>query len=93
MNQADLAATLLSQLEVSHDDFLFSRDVMSPTYRYPFAFYTSANAMMYRDSTGTTGYDLRADRVTYEEPAKGSAERIRKAKAILQTAYDDLGKR
>jgi phosphoglycerol transferase MdoB-like AlkP superfamily enzyme len=93
MNQADLAATLLSQLEVSHDDFLFSRDVMSPTYRYPFAFYTSADAMMYRDSTGTTGYDLRADRVTYEEPAKGSAERIRKAKAILQTAYDDLGKR
>jgi hypothetical protein len=49
--------------------------------------------MMYRDSTGTTGYDLRADRVTYEEPGSGSGERLRKAKAILQTAYDDLGER
>jgi hypothetical protein len=49
--------------------------------------------MMYRDSTGVTGYDLRADRVSYEEPAAGSQDRLRKAKAILQTAYDDLGSR
>jgi phosphoglycerol transferase MdoB-like AlkP superfamily enzyme len=93
MNQADLAATLLGQLGLPYDDFRFSRDVMSADYRYPFAFYTSADAMMYRDSTGTTGYDLRADRVTYEEPGSGSGERLRKAKAILQTAYDDLGER
>jgi phosphoglycerol transferase MdoB-like AlkP superfamily enzyme len=93
MNQADLAATLLGQMGLQHDDFRFSRDVTSSSYRYPFAFFTSADAMMYRDSTGVTGYDLRANRVTYEEPVSGSAERVRKAKAILQTAYDDLGER
>jgi phosphoglycerol transferase MdoB-like AlkP superfamily enzyme len=93
MNQADLAATLLSQLGLPHDDFYFSRDVTGDAYRYPFAFFTSADAMMYRDSTGVTGYDLRADRVSYEEPAAGSQDRLRKAKAILQTAYDDLGSR
>jgi phosphoglycerol transferase MdoB-like AlkP superfamily enzyme len=93
MNQADLAATLLGQMGLQHDEFRFSRDVTSRTYRYPFAFFTSADAMMYRDSTGVTGYDLRADKVTYETPAAGSTERVRKAKAILQTAYDDLGQR
>jgi phosphoglycerol transferase MdoB-like AlkP superfamily enzyme len=93
MNQADLAATLLGQMGLPHDDFRFSRDVTSQSYRYPFAFFTSADAMMYRDSTGVTGYDLRANRVTYEEPTTGSAERVRKAQAILQTAYDDLGQR
>jgi phosphoglycerol transferase MdoB-like AlkP superfamily enzyme len=93
MNQADLAATLLGQMGLQHDDFRFSRDVTSRTYCHPFAFFTSADAMMYRDSTGVTGYDLRADRVTYEEPVNGSVERVRKAKAILQTAYDDLGQR
>jgi phosphoglycerol transferase MdoB-like AlkP superfamily enzyme len=93
MNQADLAATLLGQLGLAHRDFRFSRDVLSPAYRYPFAFYTSADAMMYRDSTGVTGYDLRAERTAYEEPSAGSEERIRKSKAILQTVYDDLGSR
>ena len=36
-NQTDLAATLLAQLRLPHDQFRWSRDVLSASYRYPFA--------------------------------------------------------
>ena len=92
MNQTDLAATLLAQLGLDHSMFPFSRNVLGSDYVYPFAFYSSGSVFAFRDSTGVTAYDIKADCISYEEPS-ASEERLRKGKAILQTAYDDLGKR
>ena len=92
MNQTDMAATLLAQLGLAHSMFPFSRNVLGSDYVYPFAFYSSGSVFAFRDSTGVTAYDIKADCISYEEPS-ASEERLKKGKAILQTAYDDLGKR
>ena len=92
MNQTDMAATLLGQLGLDHSMFPFSRNVLSDAYQYPFAFYSSGSVFAFRDSTGVSAYDIKANQVSYEEPSV-SEERMNRGKVILQSAYDDLGKR
>jgi phosphoglycerol transferase MdoB-like AlkP superfamily enzyme len=92
VNQTDLAATLLGQLNLPHDDFTFSRDVFSTSYTYPFVFFSFNNGFGFKDSTGVSVYDNHPDKVILEEPAT-NPDRTEKGKAILQTLYDDLGKR
>ena len=92
MNQTDMAATLLGQLGLDYSMFPFSRDVLSESYVYPFAFYSSGSVFAFRDSTGVSAYDIKADCISYEEPS-ASEERLNRGKAVLQSAYDDLGRR
>jgi phosphoglycerol transferase MdoB-like AlkP superfamily enzyme len=92
MNQTDLAATLLGQLDIPHNDFTFSRDVFSTSYTCPFVFFSFNNGFGFKDSTGVSVYDNHQDKSILEEPAP-SPDRVRKGKAILQTLYDDLGER
>ena len=92
MNQTDMAATLLGQLGLDYSMFPFSRNVLSDSYVYPFAFYSSGSVFAFRDTTGVSAYDIKADCISYEEPS-ASEERLNRGKAILQSAYDDLGKR
>ena len=92
MNQTDMAATLLAQLGLDHSMFPFSRNVLGSDYVYPFAFYSSGSVFAFRDSTGISAYDIKADCISYEEPS-ANADRLTRGKAILQTAYDDLGSR
>ena len=89
MSQTDIAATILGQMGIPHEEFLFSRDVTADTYKYPFAFNTFNNGFNFRDSTGCTVYDNVANKAI-----SGSDEiRERIGKAILQILYDDLDKR
>lgn len=89
MSQTDLPAIVLGQLGIPHDDFLFSRDVMGNTYRYPFAFNTFSNGFNFRDSTGCVVYDNTAQKAIY-----GADKRKEElGKAILQTLYHDMGNR
>ena len=92
MNQADMAATLLAQLGLDHSMFTFSRNVLGSDYTYPFAFHTSGNTFTFRDNTGVSAYDTKANTISYEEPSP-SEDRLKRGKAILQSVYDDLGKR
>ena len=92
MNQTDLAATLLAQLGLDHSMFTFSRNVLGNDYTYPFAFFSSGNVIAFRDSTGVSAYDIKANSISYEEPTS-SPERLDRGKAILQSVYDDLGAR
>ena len=88
-SQSDLAATLLGQLGIKHDDFVFSRDVLSSTYVYPSAFHAFDNGISFVDSTGATVYDLTSKRVLTDEPSP-SARRLELGKAMLQKSYDNL---
>ena len=89
MNQSDIPATLLSQLGIRHDDYPWSRNVLSETYTYPFVYCNYPAGILFADSTGTSIYDIDGDTVMMEEPSDGGL-RIMRAKAILQTSYDQL---
>ncbi|WFE82922.1 LTA synthase family protein [Parabacteroides chongii] len=91
-NQTDLAATLLSQLNLPHDSFTFSRDILAPGYP-EYAFYTFPNGFGFINSTGISVYDNESNKPLIESPAENSNERLNKGKVLLQTLYDDLGNR
>ena len=90
-NQTDLPATLLGQLGLPHDDFLFSRDVMSRNYTYPFAVHTYNNGITMKDSTGFAVYDLNANRIIVDKSTDSEAL-IRRGMAILQTASEHINR-
>lgn len=92
MNQSDMPATLLSQLNLPHQEFQFSRNIFSRNYRNKFAYSTFSDGFAFRDSTGVTIFDNAARRIITDEPAP-NADRENKGKAILQTSYDLLDQR
>jgi phosphoglycerol transferase MdoB-like AlkP superfamily enzyme len=87
-NQSDLAATLLGQMGINHDDFRFSRDIVSSSYRYPMAYHTSTSCVSLYDSTGWMAYDLDANSVITSE-GDDTERLLRLSRALLQlTSYD-----
>lgn len=103
ISQSDLAATLLAQMGLEHDDFPFSRNVFADNYDYPCSYYSFKNGFAFADSTGITLFDNDAQDVFYNESTSegvvsamqdpSSAHRLERGKAILQSLYDDLGSR
>ncbi len=89
-NQTDLAATLLSQLNIGHEDFTFSRDLLAGHAKY--AFYTFPNGFGFIDSTGFSVYDNEGGKPLMQHPSN-SDQRLNNGKVLLQTLYDDLGRR
>ena len=92
MNQTDMAATLLGQLGINHEEFNFSRNVTGKEYTYPFAYYTYNNGFAFIDSTGVTMVDNNSQQIVLDEPA-ASITRKELGEAILQSSHDDLGTR
>ncbi|MEE0361521.1 MAG: sulfatase-like hydrolase/transferase, partial [Prevotella sp.] len=99
MNQSDMPATLLGQLRIPHEEYTFSRDVFSTDYKYPFAFFTFKEGFGFADSTGHTVYGIISDKINEDSARNGkpseaeTAVRVNRGKAILQSIYDDLGRR
>ena len=91
-NQTDLPATLLGQLGIAHDDYTFSRDVLSVTYKNPFAIHTYDDGYTIIDSASFVNYDFISNRVV-SNYGKDRDKLILRAKAILQAASKDLNKR
>lgn len=89
--QSDLAATLLGQMRIGHEEFEFSRDVLSSTYEYPTAMHAFDNGIAFIDSTGATVFDITSGRVLTDAP-QPSPRRLNFAKALLQRSYDNLYK-
>ena len=90
-NQSDMAATLLSQLHLSHTDFRFSRNVLGENYQ-PRAFFTWASGIGCIEPEGTTVYDTSAKRILRNTPDSSKA-RMQRIRAYLQTVYKDLGEK
>ena len=88
-NQTDLAATLLGQLGLRHDDFPFSRDVLSKTYVYPVAVHNYYNAQFIVDSTGYLLYDFNARRPIVSQ-GEDSERLLQVSKAMLQATTAHL---
>ncbi|MDD4514844.1 LTA synthase family protein [Massilibacteroides sp.] len=92
VNQTDIAATLLKQLDIVNPALTFSRDIFSPDYPESI-FYSFNNGFGVIDSTGASVYDNTTNTPLMEQPQTGSNVRLEKGKAILQTLYQDLGNR
>ena len=89
VSQTDLPATVLAMMGLNHDNFIFSRDVFSSAYRYPCAFNTYNNGLMFRDANGCTVFDNTSQKVTYGP----DSDREHAGKGILQYLYQDLSRR
>ena len=87
--QIDIAATLLAQLGVAHDDFDYSKDIFAPTPPRTFAYYTFNDGFGVVDASGEAVWDATAGRaVTATNP-----ELLDVGRTMLQTTYTDIGRR
>lgn len=88
-SQNDLAATLLSQLDIDHSEFIFSKDILNPQSR-KFAFYSYVNGFSMIDSTGTFTFDNDQEKVLEQT---GNPGMEKEARSFFQVMYLDLGSR
>ncbi len=92
-SQADLAATLLAQLNVEHSDFAFSHDIFnadSPHY----AFWSYNNAFGVVDAEGYTIFDCTRNDIIENSGSESTCNRQEiEGKAILQTIHQDIRNR
>lgn len=88
-NQSDIAATLLGQMGIGHDEYRFSRDVLSKTYTHPFAYHAFNNGFSLVDSTRFVVYDLTSSQVLVGD----APDLVARGKAILQATSRDLSMR
>lgn len=90
MNQSDMAATLLAQMGMNAEDYIFSRNVLSATYQDRFALHAYKNGMNLIDEAGVTGLDC-IDMKEIKNDTPPSAERLQRVKALLQLIYYKTG--
>lgn len=89
-SQADLAATLLAQLGIAHEDFIFSHDIFDPNQPH-YAFWTWNNAFGLKDNEGKIIYNLTGEKTIQSEGDAPAYEQT--GKAIVQTIHQDIRKR
>lgn len=87
-SQTDLAATLLGQMSLSHDDFPFSRD-LSRGGASRFGYWTFNDGFGIIDSSGATVYDCTSDTIV---GSRGSSDSLRlvRGKALLQKTFERI---
>ena len=91
-NQTDLPAILLGQLGIAHDEYAFSRDILSKTYRVPFAINTYTEGFSVLDTATFINYDLVSDRAV-KVLGPHHPELLQQGRAVLQAASKDLSAR
>ena len=89
-SQIDIAATLLSQLGISHQEFEFSKNILNPENPH-FAFFTVPDAF----GVVTDSLEVVFDNVAKKIYSTNSSDTlaVERGKAFLQKLYDDLEKR
>ena len=88
-NQTDLPATLLGQLQLSHRQFRYSRDVLSKNYTQPFAVHTFNNGISVIDPSGFALYDLNTQKAAVEH-SPVSQQLIYRGQMVLQAATEAI---
>ena len=89
-SQIDIAATLLSQLGISHREFEFSKNILNPQNPH-FAFFTVPNAFGVVTDSSEVVFDNVAKKI-YSTNTSDTLV-VERGKAFLQKLYDDLEKR
>lgn len=91
-NQTDIAATLLAQMGLPHQDFQWSKNLLNP-YSKPFAFFDWDNGLGFMQPEQSISYDNEGDRIIYMKyphaPKQINNETLRKGQAFLETIYTE----
>lgn len=85
-SQIDLAATLLGQLGLAHDDYVFSKDLFAPAPPRKFAYYAFNDGFGVVDSLGAAVWDATGDRVV----TATNPELLDVGRTMLQTTYTEI---
>ena len=85
-SQIDLAATLLGQLGLAHDDYVFSKDLFAPAPPRKFAYYAFNDGFGVVDSLGAAVWDATGDRVV----TATNSELLDVGRTMLQTTYTEI---
>lgn len=88
-SQNDLAATLLSQLDIDYSEYEFSKDMLNPNSP-KFAFYSYPSGFSMIDTSGYIIYDINKKDILQKA---GNPEIEKKAKTLFQKMYLDIGNR
>jgi len=89
-SQIDISATLLSQLQLPHNEFRFSKNILNPASPH-FGYFTFKNGFGMVTPQNQYVFDYEGKSVFLNRGNKD--ENKKKAEALLQTLYDDLEKR
>lgn len=90
-SQQDIAATLLSQLGMKHDDLIFSKDMMNPAISH-FAFFLPNDGIGMITNDNSLIYDNIQQKMVYDAGNKKGIN-LTSGKAMLQVLFDDIAKR
>ena len=90
MNQSDLPATLLAQMGLPHENYPWSRDVLSPAYVRTFIYSTFNDGFYLCTPTASAFYDNKSQQTTAYGDTLQTDSLVRLGKAILQRSYDQL---
>jgi phosphoglycerol transferase MdoB-like AlkP superfamily enzyme len=86
-NQVDLAATLLAQLNLSHDQFKWSKNLLNP-YTPAFAFFDWDNGFGFITPEQAVSYDSSGQRMIYTRNKGADTEKnLTTGKAFMQLIY------
>lgn len=86
-SQHDIAATLLGQLGIKHDDYLFSKNMMSDATP-KFAFFDVPDAFGVVSEENSIIFDNKSKKTLYDKGEKGF--NLKRGQAYLQKLYDNI---
>jgi phosphoglycerol transferase MdoB-like AlkP superfamily enzyme len=87
-SQTDLAATLLSQLQINSDDFIFSKNILSSNY-IPYSFFTFTGGFGFQKPDKLLIYNTVTDMFS-KSAQKADSISEKQGKAYLQSVYRDF---
>ncbi len=90
-SQIDIAATLLYQMGLPHNEFAFSKNIFNASSPH-FGYFTYPNGFGMTTSQNQIIFDCEANKVVLDKGKKKGINVI-PAKAYLQSLYNDLSKR
>ncbi|MBJ6120001.1 sulfatase-like hydrolase/transferase [Pontibacter sp. BT310] len=90
-SQTDIAATILSQLHLPHNEYVWSRNLLAATTN-PFAFYVFQDGFGYLTPAGAVTFDNTSKKVITNDEAV-TEEQLEMGKAYLQYSFDDFLKK
>lgn len=88
-SQIDICATILGQMELSHADFDYSKDIFSPAPPPKFAYYTFNDGFGVVDASGEAIWDATSGTVA----PQSDPGLLDVGRTMLQTTYTDIGNR
>lgn len=91
-SQVDISATLFEQMNIEHDDFNFSKDIMNPSLPH-FAFYSFSDGFGFVTDSCAYIQDNKHDGFPLSDSNDPEGKAEKWGKAYLQRLYDDLSQR